>query len=521
MVDDGREVLGADHAGLVENQEGPGPDAREHSDPAVIHGERSAVEGLGHGLGGGVDRRAQLSRGDCGRRESDDVPTSGAPGLGEGGHRGGLAAAGWGQGDLDARTAGGEPGDHVGLARIQRGSVLGGTADRELDEDVLDCVWITTPTGRRQRKSVYGKTREEVHTKWLHLHQEARRGPVAPVSPRLRDFLRRWLRETVKPNLSPTTAKNYEMFARLCIVPDLGNRKLDKLMVRDVQVWVNALRTRSQCCAQGKDAAREVPRCCAIGECCHEVASDWTIHQAWRVLSGALTQAMREELVFRNVAALVRVPMPRRQEQPVWTVEEARRFLESARVDDDPLYAAYVLLLTLGLRRGELLGLAWEDVDLERGEALIAWQVQRVDGQLMRRHTKAPSSDAPLPLPEIAVRALERHRVDENRRRLSAGEMWGDCGLVLTTRHGDPVDPRNFHRDFKLRAVKAGVPVIPVHAARRTCASLLVALEVHPRVAMAVLRHSHIALTMEVYSQVSAESTRQTLHQLGTRLSNG
>ena len=213
-------------------------------------------------------------------------------------------------------------------------------------------VWITTPTGRRQRKSVYGKTREEVHGKWLRLHQQARRGPVAPVSPRLRDFLRRWLRETVKPNLSPTTAKNYEMFARLYIVPDLGNRPLDKLMVRDVQVWVNALRTRCQCCAQGKDAARAVPLCCAIGECCHEVASDWTIHQAWRVLRGALTQAMREDLVFRNVAALVRVPMPRRQKQPVWTVEEARRFLESARADDDPLYAAYVLLLTLGCGAG-------------------------------------------------------------------------------------------------------------------------------------------------------------------------
>ena len=192
-------------------------------------------------------------------------------------------------------------------------------------------VWIMTPKGRRQRKTVYGKTREEVHDKWLRLHQQARRGPMAPVSPRLRDFLRRWLRETVKPNLSPTTASNYEMFARLYIVPDLGNRQLDKLMVRDVQVWVNALRTRCQCCAQGKDAARAVPQCCAIGECCHEVASDWTIHQAWRVLRGALTQAMREELVFRNVAALVRVPMPRRQKQPVWTVEEARRFLESAR----------------------------------------------------------------------------------------------------------------------------------------------------------------------------------------------
>jgi integrase len=234
------------------------------------------------------------------------------------------------------------------------------------------------------------------------------------------------------------------------------------------------------------------------------------------VLRGALTQAMREELVFRNVAALVRVPMPRSKRMPVWTVDQARQFLESAREDGDPMYAGYVLLLTLGLRRGEMLGLAWEDVDLEGGEALIAWQVQRVDGSLLRRHTKTPSSDAPLPLPEIAVQALERHRVEEARRRLAAGDMWGDCGLVFTTRLGDPVDPRNFHRDFKLRAAKAGVPVVPIHSTRRTCASLLVALDVHPRVAMAVLRHSRISLTMEIYSQVSSSvDSRDALKRLG------
>lgn len=107
---------------------------------------------------------------------------------------------------------------------------------------------------------------------------------------------------------------------------------------------------------------------------------------------------------------------------------------------------------------------------------------------------------------------------EEGRRRLAAGEMWGDCGLVFTTRLGDPVDPRNFHRDFKIRAQKASVPIIPVHATRRTCASLLVALDVHPRVAMAVLRHTRIALTMEVYSQVSARATREALHGLGIQL---
>jgi integrase len=379
-------------------------------------------------------------------------------------------------------------------------------------------VWITTPGGRRQRKSVYGKTRDEVHAKWLKLHEQARRGPVVSRSPILATYLEGWLTDVVRPGIAPATVANYDLFVRLYIVPDLGHRKLEKLTVRDVQVWLNQLRARCQCCAQGKDASRDVPRCCGAEKCCRQVASEWTVHQAWTVLRSALSAAMREELVTRNVAALVRVPVPRSRRTPVWSVDEARKFLESARSDDDPLYVGYVLMLVLGLRRGELLGLAWEDVDLTRHEASIRWQVQRVKGELLRRPTKTKTSEAPLPLPAICVHALDQRRVTEARWRLAAGEAWAGSGLVLTTQLGDPLDPRNFHRYFKGRAEKAGVPVISVHSTRRTCASLLVALDVHPRVAMAILRHSQIAVTMDIYSQVSSASTREALKRLGSQL---
>ena len=382
-------------------------------------------------------------------------------------------------------------------------------------------VWITTPEGRRQRKTVYGATREAVHAKWLKLHERARHGPVVPVSPNLADFLSRWLDEVIKPGLAPATAANYEMFVRLYIVPDLGRRKLEKLSVRDVQTWVNQLRVRCQCCAQGKDAQREEPQCCAAGRCCGQVLSAWTVHQAYAVLRAALSQAAREELVSRNVAALVRVSVPRSTSRNVWTVEDARRFLESSRDSRDPYHAGYVLLLVLGLRRGEVLGLTWPDVDLAAGEARIQWQLQRVDGSLALRRTKTTSSEAVLPLPEICAEALTSHRAMTNVWRLAAGSAWHDTGLVLSTRYGLPIDPRNFHRKFKERATAAGVPVVPVHSTRRTCASLLVELDVHPRVAMQILRHSQIAVTMDIYSQVASASTREALTRLGSRLDYG
>jgi integrase len=108
-----------------------------------------------------------------------------------------------------------------------------------------------------------------------------------------------------------------------------------------------------------------------------------------------------------------------------------------------------------------------------------------------------------------------------NRWKLKAGEAWQESGLVFTTRYGLAIDPRNFNRSFKRRAELADVPVIPVHSTRRTCASLLVELGVHPRVAMAIMRHSQISVTMNIYSQVASASAREALSNLGARLAEG
>jgi integrase len=229
---------------------------------------------------------------------------------------------------------------------------------------------------------------------------------------------------------------------------------------------------------------------------------------------------VREELVSRNVAALIRVPVPRPKRAKAWTVEQSRRFLESAGAEDDPLYAGYVLMLVLGLRRGELLGLAWEDVDSEEGTAWIGWQLQRVNGALVRRQTKTYASDAPLPLPDICLQALE-HRREVGARWRNAAPAWHESGLVLTSRVGTPVESRNLHRAFVDRAKRADVPVTPVRLTRKACASLLVALDVHPRVAMQILRHSKIAVTMEVYAEVVSASTKDALRRPGEQLDSG
>lgn len=223
-------------------------------------------------------------------------------------------------------------------------------------------------------------------------------------------------------------------------------------------------------------------------------------------------------MVSRNVAALVRVSKPRQRKASPWSTEEARRFLESSRNAGDPLYAAYVLILVLGLRRGEALGLTWDDVDLERAELTVGHQLQRVRRELLHRETKTESSDAVLPLPGICLTALRLRAREQEAPGSIAPRASGDPDLVFTTRNGNPIDPRSFSRSFANRGRNAGVRLIPVHATRRTCASLLVALDVHPRVTMQILRHSQIAVTMNIYSEASSDTTLHALRQLSDSL---
>src|SRR5674476_1017772 len=131
---------------------------------------------------------------------------------------------------------------------------------------------------------------------------------------------------------------------------------------------------------------------------------------------------------------------------------------------------------------------------------------------------RVEASDAVLPLPAICLAALRLHHQAQAALKDAAGPFWIPTGHVFTIRDGLRLDPRNFPRAFKARSAKAGVRAIPVHGNRHTCGSLLAALDVHPRVAMQILRHSKIAVTMEIYTHIPSDLTRNALHKLGDSL---
>ncbi|WP_405931791.1 tyrosine-type recombinase/integrase [Streptomyces sp. NBC_00827] len=381
--------------------------------------------------------------------------------------------------------------------------------------------WVTTPDGDRKRKYVYGKTRDDVHEKWIRLHSDASKGPVQTRHRTVAAFLSYWLDSIVKPNLAPLSYISYEGSVRLYIGPHLGTKRLDKLTVRDVREWLTKLAGICQCCAQGKDAKRATSRrrCCAVGECCEAYPSRRVIQAARDALRAALTHAVAEEEVTKNVASLVKVPKPRRRRIKPWSAAEAGQFLADGLAREDPLFAAWVLVLCLGLRRGEVLGLTWKSIDAEAGELYVDHQIQRAGRQILHRETKTEESDDFLPLPELCLKALRMRRAQQTGDRKASGDLWQDTrGLVFTTKYGTPIEPGNLTRMFALRARRAGLRVIPLRNTRHTCSSLLVALKVHPKVAQRILRHSQIAMTMEVYAEASEEEVRAALSKLSNAM---
>jgi integrase len=181
-----------------------------------------------------------------------------------------------------------------------------------------------------------------------------------------------------------------------------------------------------------------------------------------------------------------------------------------------------VLVLVLGLRRSEVLGLRWQDIDFEAGHFTPVKQVQRVKGAgLVLKDLKTESSQAVLPLPEFCARALEERRELQELEQKLAGEHWlqeSDQDLIFSSEHGGVIDPVGFSRTFDRLVKRAGVRRITVRLARHTCGTLLAFLKVHPKVAQAILRHSQISMTMDVYTHVVGDSEREAVGMLAELL---
>ncbi len=377
-------------------------------------------------------------------------------------------------------------------------------------------LFVNAPDGKRKRVSVYGATWDEADAERTRLKELQRKGiPVDVTTMTVRQYMEYWLREVAEPKIRRTTFATYEGDVRLHIVPGLGRHKLKALNSRHVRTFITGLRTKCQCCAQGKDAGRIKPRCCAKSpaECCQDALSISSIQHVLRVLRAALQDAVDEELISRNVARTVKVGGGGDFKVRAFTAVEAKQLLRAAEAHR--LHALWAVALSMGLRRGEALGLKWSDIDLSGGRLVVRQALHRVDGKLRLEEVKTEGSNATLPLPRPLVTVLRNHRKQQMEERFAAGSSWTESGLVFTTKFGNPIEPRNVNRMFHVLCKKAGVPEVRVHDLRHSCATLLFTQGVEAATVQRILRHSSITVTTSIYMEVIESVKRDALDSMG------
>lgn len=365
---------------------------------------------------------------------------------------------------------------------------------------VADLGWIG---GRRQRKYVTGSTQAEALAKLRKVQHDAAAGTVADDQLTVANFLDRWVRVNLPGNVAGATLDDYADTVRLHLVPVLGRKKLAKLTVVEV------------------DALWAVKRA--------DGYKPNSIRIMRAVLRRALAQAEREGLVARNVAGLSQPPRLGQSESRALTVEQAKLLLAAAA--GDRLEAAYLLLLSYGLRRGELLGLAWKDFDPAAGTLTVRQSVKRrkssrqedglysggATGRVEVSELKTRRSLRVLYLTPGLVSVLEAHADRQKGERL-ASAIWVDHGLIFASTVGTPIDPDNFYKSFRRLCRSAGLGDWHPHEGRHSAASVMLAQGVPLEVVSEVLGHSSIYITKDVYGHLVEGAKRDAAERMAAAL---
>lgn len=335
--------------------------------------------------------------------------------------------------------------------------------------------------GKRQRKTIYGKTRKDVAEKLKVVLREQQQGKVRATRKKtVADFLDDWLR-AVRPTIRARTYDSYESIVRVHLKPRVGHYQLEKLTPDHVSALLDA-----------KREAGESPR---------------QIQYIRGVLRQALNYGMRQEVIVRNVAALTLPPRVERPEIRVLTPEEARQLLDAAQ--GDRLEALYSVALAIGLRQGEALGLKWEDVDLDRATLQVRNSLQRIDGKLQLVQPKTDQSRRAIDLPATIVTSLRKHRLRQLEERLSSPEWDDSWGLIFCTPNGRPLEKSGLTKRFAKLLEKAGLPKMRFHDLRHSCASLLLAQGLQAKAIQGILGHSTISMTMDVYAHLMPAAKKE------------
>lgn len=244
--------------------------------------------------------------------------------------------------------------------------------------------------------------------------------------------------------------------------------------------------------------------------------SDSTIQRAFQVLRSCLGDAVRDGLLARNVAELIKQPVAHRKEARHLSPAEIASVLNAAKGSRHwPLFA---LIARTGLRKGEALALRWGDLDFEAGTITVRGTLQRLDSRLVVSTPKTLKSRRVLSLSDRVMQVLREHRTAQLVERMRAANIWAETGHVFTTESGQPMDPRNVLRAMTSTAAKAGLAGVTVHTLRHSAATAMLDAGVHLKAVSELLGHSGTQITADTHAHLTSGTAKRAMDSLGEAL---
>ena len=248
--------------------------------------------------------------------------------------------------------------------------------------------------------------------------------------------------------------------------------------------------------------------------------SSQTVRLTHVILKEALSHAVTWGLLTRNPSDAVTPPKPEKQEMEMWDVPIIHTFLEAAK--DSPYGDLYHLAILTGMRRGELVGLRWEYVNIDERWLSVASTFQRINGRgIVIGGPKTNSSRRTIALSGDAIDLLKDTRTRQLERRLAVGPLWQDNGYVFSQADGKPLHPDKVTNAFTKIVRDSGLPHLTLKGLRHAHATLLLAAGVHPKIVSERLGHSNISITMDIYSHVMPGMQEAAAQAIDERLAKG
>lgn len=351
--------------------------------------------------------------------------------------------------------------------------------------------------GKRRRKvvTVHG-TRKDAEKKLAELLHEAHQGAATPTTRlTVAQYLDYWLANYANRLAARTTA-NYAEYVTQYLKPGLGRVRLESLMPADIQAFYTQLQQTG-----GRGG---------------KPLSATTVFNTHRVFKGALRRAVQWQMLAKNPADAVTPPAPCERPPRVLSPEQVARLLEAA---GPRLYLPILIALCTGLRRGEICGLRWQDVSLERKLLAIRQTLVRVSpGNLQYKPPKTRAGRRTVAIPALLIGALQAERAAQQEHRQMLGSTYNERELVVCREDGRPFDPATLYSSFQQLLVRLGLERMALHDLRHSHATLLLESGVHPKIVSERLGHSSVQITLDTYSHVleniqqeAAERTDQVL----------